>query len=109
MARQRLGQHFLHDEGWREQIARAIRVSRHAQQRAVTSDKPFCWIEIGAGHGEMTEYLAASGAAVHAVELDPPLIAELQRLTKRFPNLSIVPADVLETDLAAIANGRRIH
>jgi len=109
MARQRLGQHFLHDESWREQIARAIRVSRYAQQRAVTSDKPFCWIEIGAGHGEMTEYLAASGAAVHAVELDPPLIAELQRLTKRFPNLSIVPADVLETDLAAIANGRRIH
>ncbi len=30
MARQRLGQHFLADAGWREQIARAIGVSPHS-------------------------------------------------------------------------------
>jgi 16S rRNA (adenine1518-N6/adenine1519-N6)-dimethyltransferase len=108
MARQRLGQHFLHDAGWREQIARAIRVSRHSQPRAASSNE-YCWIEIGAGHGEMTEYLAATGAAVYAVELDPPLVAGLQRLTTKLPNLSIVPGDVLETDLAAIAQGRRIR
>ena len=109
MARQRLGQHFLYDAGWREQIARAIRVSRHSEPRAETSAKPFCWIEIGAGHGEMTEFLAATGAPVYAVEMDPPLIAHLQRLARKSPNLTIVPGNVLETDLAAIAAGRRIR
>ena len=57
----------------------------------------------------MTEHLAATGAPVYAVELDPPLIARLQALsTAKFPNLTVVPGDVLETDLAAIAAGRRI-
>jgi len=109
MARQRLGQHFLYDAGWREQIARAIRVSRHSHIRVESAAKPFCWIEIGAGHGEMTESLAATGAPVYAVEMDPPLIAHLQQLAKKLPNLTIVPGDVLETDLASIATGRRIR
>ena len=106
MARQRLGQHFLHDVGWREQIARAIRVSRHAPRR--NEERPYCWIEIGAGHGEMTEHLVATGAPVYAVELDPALVAKLQRLATRNPNLTVMPGDVLETDLAAVAAGRRI-
>jgi 16S rRNA (adenine1518-N6/adenine1519-N6)-dimethyltransferase len=109
MARQRLGQHFFYDAGWREQIARAIRVSRHPHGPPETIDQPFCWIEIGAGHGEMTEYLAMTGAPVYAVELDPPLIARLQQLAARFPNLTIVPGDVLEADFSAIAAGRRIR
>jgi 16S rRNA (adenine1518-N6/adenine1519-N6)-dimethyltransferase len=110
MARQRLGQHFLYDAGWREQIARAIGVSRHSRQRLETAAKnPICWIEIGAGHGEMTEFLASTGVPVYAVETDPPLIKHLQQLAKRFPNLTIVPGDVLETDLEKIAAGRRIR
>jgi 16S rRNA (adenine1518-N6/adenine1519-N6)-dimethyltransferase len=109
MARQRLGQHFLHDAGWREEIALAIHVSRHSQAHPVSSADNYCWIEIGAGHGEMTEFLAATGAPVYAVELDTPLIAGLHRLARKFPNLTIVSGDVLETDLAAIANGRRIR
>src|SRR5690348_3582574 len=108
MARQRLGQHFLGDAGWREEIARAIRVSRHSIARPAASRENYCWIEIGAGHGEMTEYLAATGAPVYAVELDPPLISKLKSLTKRYPNLTIVPGDVLKMDLKAIAAGGRI-
>jgi 16S rRNA (adenine1518-N6/adenine1519-N6)-dimethyltransferase len=110
MARQRLGQHFLEDAGWREQIARAIRVSPHGMEspaRAATDDH--CWIEVGAGHGEMTEHLLRSGVPVYAVELDKLLIDGLQRLAKKHPNLTVVPGDVLESDLAAIAAGRRIH
>lgn len=110
MARQRLGQHFLEDAGWREQIARAIRVSPHGMESpapAATDD--YCWIEVGAGHGEMTEHLLRSGAPVYAVELDKALIEGLQRLAKQHPNLTVVPGDVLETDLAAIAAGRRIR
>lgn len=109
MARQRLGQHFLYDAGWREEIARSIGLSGHLHARSPSSADDFCWIEIGAGHGEMTEFLAASGAPVYAVELDTPLVAGLQRLAKKFPNLTIVPGDALKTDLAAIADGRRIR
>jgi 16S rRNA (adenine1518-N6/adenine1519-N6)-dimethyltransferase len=109
MARQRLGQHFLYDSGWREQIASAAHLSRYSDGGAAAAGKPFCWIEIGAGHGEMTEFLAATHAPVYAVELDPPLLAHLQQLTGKFPNLTVVPGDVLEIDLAAIAAGRRIR
>ena len=110
MARQRLGQHFLSDAGWREKIARAIGVSPHSTLRSTSSqNESHCWIEVGAGHGEMTEHLVSTGAAVYAVELDSLLLGRLQRLAKKFPNLTIVPGDVLETDLAAIAAGRRIR
>ena len=110
MARQRLGQHFLADEGWREQIARAIRVSPHSVGGvAKQNDANFCWIEVGGGHGEMTEHLLQSGAPVYAVELDAPLIADLQRMSQKQPNLKVVPGDVLQTDLSAIAAGQRIR
>jgi 16S rRNA (adenine1518-N6/adenine1519-N6)-dimethyltransferase len=113
MARQRLGQHFLADADWREQIARAIGVSPHSTLRPSSPGyapaQPYCWLEIGAGHGEMTEQLLSTGAAVCAVELDAPLAARLQKLAKKFPNLTVVHGDVLETDLAALADGRRIR
>jgi 16S rRNA (adenine1518-N6/adenine1519-N6)-dimethyltransferase len=108
MARQRLGQHFLADLDWREQIARAIRVSPHSTV-PLPRDDQHCWVEIGAGHGEMTRHLVAAGGPVYAVELDPPLIAGLRRLAKQFPNLTVFAGDILKTDLAALASGRRIR
>lgn len=57
----------------------------------------------------MTEHLARSGAPVFAIELDPSLIGGLQRLAAGFSNLTVVPADVLETDIAALAGKRRIR
>jgi 16S rRNA (adenine1518-N6/adenine1519-N6)-dimethyltransferase len=110
MARQKLGQHFLSDPGWREKIARAIRVSSHGMETPSHSAvQNYCWIEIGAGHGEMTEYLVRTGVPVYAVELDPALIERLQRLAGQHPNLTVVPGDVLETDLRSLADGRRIR
>jgi len=109
MARQRLGQHFLSDIECREQIARAIGVSRHTIGGARAGGENSCWVEIGAGHGEMTEHLAASGAPVYAIELDTSLIAGLRRLAKEYPNLTVVQGDILELDLAAIAVGRRLR
>ena len=110
MARQRLGQHFLADAGWREEIARAIRVSQQSIAPAASGNSAeFCWIEIGAGHGEMTEHLASTGAPVHAIELDPLLAAALKRLAKRFPNLEIVSADILESDISKISAGKRVR
>lgn len=110
MARQRLGQHFLADEGWREQIARAIRVSTQSIAPSTAGKGAgFCWIEIGAGHGEMTEHLASTGAPVHAIELDPQLAATLKKLAKRFPNVEVVSADILESDIAKMAAGKRVR
>jgi 16S rRNA (adenine1518-N6/adenine1519-N6)-dimethyltransferase len=110
MGRQRLGQHFLSDENWREQIAREIGVSRNSSNfSAVAEPKEFCWIEIGGGHGEMTQQLAASGQPVITVELDPPLAKRLQGMAAHYPNLSVHHADVLKTDLRALAAGRRIR
>jgi len=110
MARQRLGQHFLSDENWREQIAREIGVSRNTSNfSAVAEPKEFCWIEIGGGHGEMTEHLASSGRPVVTVELDPPLAKRLQAMAAHFPNLAVHHGDVLKTDLHALAAGRRVR
>jgi 16S rRNA (adenine1518-N6/adenine1519-N6)-dimethyltransferase len=119
MARQRLGQHFLADLHWREEIARAIRVSPHSiapfqhDERGlrvpIHRDDQHCWIEIGSGHGEMSQHLLATGDPVHAIEIDPKFIAGLRHLAKQFPNLNVVPGDILTADLAAIAAGRRIR
>jgi len=118
MARQRLGQHFLADLHWREEIARAIRVSPHSiaplagDQRSLRVPihrDQHCWIEIGSGHGEMTQHLLANAIPVHAIEIDQAFLAGLRHLAKQFPNLNVVPGDVLEADIAAIASGRRIR
>jgi 16S rRNA (adenine1518-N6/adenine1519-N6)-dimethyltransferase len=57
----------------------------------------------------MTEYLAVTGAPVYAIELDGALARKLQHLTQRFPNLTIIPGDILETDIAALAAGQRVR
>ncbi len=108
MARQRLGQHFLQDMHWREEIARAIRVSPHSTA-PLPRDDQHCWIEVGSGHGEMTAHLLSTGSLVYAVELDSSLIAGLHRLAQKFPNLNVVSGDILKADIAAIAAGRRIR
>lgn len=109
MTRQKLGQHFLGDAGWREKIARAIRVSPHGLQRTEVGEKNYCWIEIGAGHGEMTEHLLKSGARVIAVELDAALVPRLQKISEAQPNLRVVSGDVLQTNFAELADGRRMR
>jgi 16S rRNA (adenine1518-N6/adenine1519-N6)-dimethyltransferase len=108
MARQRLGQHFLTDLHWREEIARAIRVSPHSTVPLPRDDR-HCWIEIGSGQGEMTQHLLATGAPVHAIELDARFLPSLHHLAKTSPNLNVVPGDVLKADIDAIATGRRIR
>lgn len=108
MARQRLGQHFLADLDWREQIARAIRVSPHSTV-PLPKDDNRCWIEIGSGHGEMARYLLAAGGPVSAIELDPALANGLRGLAKEFSHLTVISRDILKTDLAALASGRRIR
>ncbi len=89
--RQRLGQHFLVDAGWRARVVEALRVA--------PGD---AWIEIGAGRGEMTAELARRARRVIAIEKDPPLFHHLRRLAAEAANLSIVQGDILKVDLATL-------
>ena len=87
-----LGQHFLHNPRVRQQILRRL------------DCKPQdAWLEIGAGHGEMTLGLAATGALVVAIERDPRLAAALREALEQFPSARLIERDVLEVSLADVA------
>jgi 16S rRNA (adenine1518-N6/adenine1519-N6)-dimethyltransferase len=106
MSRQRLGQHFLSDAGWRARIAQAMGIG--AAARAPSHDaSERIWVEIGAGHGEMTRLLATSGAHVIAVELDPRLLRQLQDIEREYPGVRTITGDILSLDLAEITQGHR--
>ena len=102
MARQQLGQHFLSAPGWRERIL--ARLPRHPSET---------WIEIGAGHGEMTRPLAARARRVIAIETDPRLAEGLRESTRanpsEWPGVEIVHADVLALDLAKLVGNERFR
>lgn len=86
----RLGQNFLASPAWRRRVLDAI--AARAGDRIV---------EIGGGRGELSIGLAAAGAALLIVELDPGLAAELRRRFASCPRVAVRQADVRELDLAA--------
>jgi len=98
MTRQRLGQHFLKDPAWRARILRSM-----------PSDAGATWLEIGAGHGEMTRELAARAARVIAIELDSKLLPGLEQLAVELGNVTIIPGDVLAIDLARLLRETPVH
>ena len=103
MTPQRLGQHFLKDESWRARILRSL---------GVQPDQ--VWLEIGAGHGEMTRELALAARRVIAIELDAPLVVALERLASEHPNVEVHSGDILALDLEKLglrrdAIGERLH
>jgi 16S rRNA (adenine1518-N6/adenine1519-N6)-dimethyltransferase len=87
-----LGQNFLGDPAWRKRIAEGLPI--HSGDT---------WIEIGPGHGEMTEFLAQRATRVIAIELDAQLAAGLRKRAEEWPNATIVESDVLKADLAQLA------
>jgi 16S rRNA (adenine1518-N6/adenine1519-N6)-dimethyltransferase len=99
MARQHLGQHFLVGLGWRRRILESL---------PLAGTEP--WVEIGAGHGEMTQFLASPGRHVIAVETDARLTADLQDRVRRepakWPGVEVVAGDVLKMDPSKLVRGR---
>jgi 16S rRNA (adenine1518-N6/adenine1519-N6)-dimethyltransferase len=99
MARQRLGQHFLGDPSWQKRILETL---PHGPDDV--------WIEVGAGHGEMTRLLAGERRRTVAIETDARLAENLrQAVVSRpgeWPGVEIVEGDVLQLDLAKLAGER---
>ena len=94
MSRQKLGQHFLSSVTWRQRIAQTL-----------PSDATATWIEIGAGHGEMTELLAARARRIVAIETDRALASALRSRFAAQPNIEIVESDILSVNLNALTSG----
>ena len=95
MSPRRLGQHFLADSSWRARIV--------AELPRASED---VWVEIGAGHGEMTWELARKARRVVAVELDPRLIEPLRKFTAHLANVEVVAENILQLDLSRLAGHR---
>ena len=93
MSPEKLGQHFLTDASWQERIARAIRINAGV------------WVEIGAGHGEMTVRLAQRADKVLAVELDSRLARRLREVAAHSKNVEVVEGDILAVDFAKLTGG----
>ena len=87
----KLGQNFLVDDSARHAIADAL---GDISQRTV--------LEIGPGHGAITDILAGRARRLIALELDRSLAAELTFRFRDRPNVQIIEADVLKTDLGAL-------
>jgi 16S rRNA (adenine1518-N6/adenine1519-N6)-dimethyltransferase len=86
-----LGQNFLID---RNIVGVIERLAELGPQDVV--------LEIGGGHGILSERLAARARHVHVVEVDRALEPELRELLGTFSNVTLHIADALVLDLAAL-------
>ena len=91
-AKRRLGQHFLTDRRLLDRIADAL-----------LADPRDTVLEIGPGPGGLTAALAERAGRLIAIEKDPELVPALR---ERFPQVTIVEADALESDWHALAGPR---
>jgi 16S rRNA (adenine1518-N6/adenine1519-N6)-dimethyltransferase len=99
-ARKRFGQHFLHDRGVLERIAREV---------APQPDEAL--VEIGPGRGALTEQLLGKSATLDGIEIDRDLAAALAQRWGSLPGFELHVADALDFDFAALAarRGRRLR
>ena len=99
-ARKRFGQHFLHDRGVLERIAREL---------APQPDQAL--VEIGPGRGALTELLIGKCASLDCIEIDRDLAATLTQRWGTTPGFELHTGDALEFDFAALAarRGQRLR
>ncbi len=88
----KLGQNFLVDDAARHRIADAL---GDISTRTV--------IEIGPGHGAITNILAERARRLVCIELDRALAAELRFRFRNHTNVEIVEGDVLQTPMTPLA------
>ncbi len=90
-ADRRLGQNFLVDANVLDVI-----------ERLAELDPADVVLEVGPGHGPLTERLATRAAHVHAVEIDERFRPHLDERLRSHANVEIMFADALRTDLGAL-------
>jgi 16S rRNA (adenine1518-N6/adenine1519-N6)-dimethyltransferase len=93
--RKRFGQHFLHDRGVLERIAREV---------APAPDQAL--LEIGPGRGALTELLLGRSRTLDAIEIDRDLAQQLRARWGAPQGFELHVADALDFDLAALARTR---
>jgi 16S rRNA (adenine1518-N6/adenine1519-N6)-dimethyltransferase len=95
-ARKRFGQHFLHDPAVIERIIASI------------APRPGdALVEIGPGHGALTDLLLAASGSLDVIELDRDLAAALRAQHADQPRCRVHEGDALEFDYVALARARR--
>jgi len=90
--RRSLGQSFLIDQDVIKQIAATANVQHDELV-----------VEIGAGIGVLTEYLAQNSAKVIAVELDDQLVKVLEDRLSNYKNIEIHHGNILKFDFGKVA------
>jgi len=91
----KLGQNFLVEGGAMQRIVDAL---GDISQATV--------MEIGPGRGALTDFLAVRAGRLIAVELDRVLSAQLRMRYSRLPNVDVIEADILKTDIGTIVGKR---
>lgn len=89
----KLGQNFLVDEGACLRIAQSLGDTR---DRAV--------VEIGPGHGAITDLLARRCSRLHCIEFDPALARKLNFQFRNASHVTVHHEDILQFDLSSIAD-----
>jgi 16S rRNA (adenine1518-N6/adenine1519-N6)-dimethyltransferase len=84
----KFGQHFLADQSILRRLASAA-CGEHCQRV----------VEIGSGRGALTQALLPRTDELHAIEIDPILVARLRSQLSTEAKLFVHHCDVLETDL----------
>lgn len=90
----RLGQHFLHDQ--------AVLAAIADSSAPLPGDTV---IEIGPGRGALTDILARRENPLIAIEIDRALSVQLRERYAESKHVRVVEADVLQTEVAALAPG----
>jgi len=92
--RRSLGQHFLIEPALARRIAALADVGPGSRV-----------VEVGAGLGSLTVALAATGADVLAVEIDPVLLPALEEAVAGASNVRVVRTDAMAADWPSLLDG----
>ncbi len=90
----RLGQHLLVSRKALDDVVGAAELT--------SSDNA---LEVGAGPGALTVELARRAGRVVAIEMDRDILPVLAETTAPYPNVEVIPRDLLTVDLGAVFGG----
>ena len=91
----RLGQHLLISRKALDAVVNAAELSPDDNA-----------LEVGAGPGALTIALAQRAGRVVAIEMDRDILPVLAETTAPYPNVEIIPRDLLTIDLGAVFGGQ---